>query len=202
MMRVPPLMTERLVIRPFAPTDLDAIHHILDVELAAADVGTEGTKSVADRQQWLQWTILNYEELARLNQPPYGDRAATLRQNGELIGACGFVPCLCPFSQLPSFAAGVAPGHLGLHSTEFGLFYAISPRYQRRGFATEAAGALIDFAFGELRLRRVVATTTYDNAASMGVMRNLGMRLERNPHRHPPWFHIVGMLDNDGRHTP
>jgi [ribosomal protein S5]-alanine N-acetyltransferase len=45
-------------------------------------------------------------------------------------------------------------------------------------------------------LRRVVATTTYDNEASMGVMRKLGMRIERNPFPDPPWLQVVGILEN------
>jgi RimJ/RimL family protein N-acetyltransferase len=66
-MRVPPLETDRLVIRPFVMDDLDAIHCILDVELAEAETGTEGATTREERQSWLQWTILAYEELARLN---------------------------------------------------------------------------------------------------------------------------------------
>jgi ribosomal-protein-alanine N-acetyltransferase len=45
-------------------------------------------------------------------------------------------------------------------------------------------------------LRRVVAMTTYDNVASMGVMRKLGMRIERNPLDDPVWFQVVGMVEN------
>jgi RimJ/RimL family protein N-acetyltransferase len=199
MMRVPRLTTERVTIRPFEMTDLETIHRILDVELADAELGTEGAKGLETRRQWLQWTISSYEELACLNQPPYGDRAITLRHTGELIGACGFVPCLAPFGQLPSFAAAANAAGRGLCSTEFGLFYAISPIRQRQGFATEAARALIDFAFGELQLRRVIATTTYDNHASMRVMQHIGMRIERNPYPDPPWLQVVGIRENAGR---
>ena len=55
---------------------------------------------------------------------------------------------------------------------------------------------MIDYAFNALTLKRIVATTTYDNAASMGVMRKLGMRVERNPRSDPPWFQVVGILEN------
>ena len=53
-----------------------------------------------------------------------------------------------------------------------------------------------DYAFGQLNLRRIVATTTYDNAASMGVMRKLGMRIEKNPYEEPRWFQVVGILEH------
>jgi RimJ/RimL family protein N-acetyltransferase len=75
------------------------------------------------------------------------------------------------------------------------LFYAVSPAYRRQGFATEAAQALADYAFRRLRLKRIVATTDYGNAASIGVMRSLGMRVERNPLAEPPWLQVVGILE-------
>ena len=37
---------------------------------------------------------------------------------------------------------------------------------------------------------------TFDKAASMGVMRKLGMRIEKNPLSKPAWFQVVGILEN------
>ena len=192
-MRVRPLETDRLVIRPFVMDDLDAIHRILDIELAEAETGTEGAKTREERASWLQWTILAYEELARLHQPPYGDRAVALRGTREVVGACGYVPCLAPFDQIPALRLSTdpTPAHM---STEFGLYWAISPAHQRRGYATEAARALIAYAFAELGLTRVVATTSHDNAPSIGVMRKVGMHIQSNPYPDPPWFQVVGVL--------
>jgi RimJ/RimL family protein N-acetyltransferase len=48
-----------------------------------------------------------------------------------------------------------------------------------------------------LHLKRVVATTDYDNVASLGVMRKLGMRIEKNPRREPPWLQVAGIVDNN-----
>ena len=197
MTRMPTLETDRLMIRPFTLDDLDDIHQILDVELSDADFGTEGAKALDERRAWRQWTIISYAELAQLYQPPYGDRAIVLKQTDRLIGACGFVPCLNAFGQLPSFqpAADGAPARF--NSTEFGLYYAVSPAYHRQGYATEATQAMIDYAFGTLKLERIVATTTYDNAGSIGVMRKVGMRIEKNPFPDPPWLQVVGILEND-----
>jgi len=198
MSEMPPLETPRLLIRPFVMEDLQAVHRLLDVESREADLGADKMETLAERAQWLQWTVLNHAQLAKLRQPPYGDRAIVLRSTGQLIGACGFVPCLNAFEQLPAFAAAGNPGDSSLYSTEFGLFYAVSSAYQRKGYATEAAQALVDYAFQHLRLNRIVATTTYDNAASMGVMRKLGMRIEINPRPEPPWPQVVGVLENQG----
>ena len=192
-MSMPPLETERLTIRPFVLADLDAIYQILDVELDEI----AGEQALAARRQWLAWSVLNYTALARLHQPPYGDRAIVLHATGEVIGACGFAPVLLPFGQLPTFRpAGAAPGQPARNTNEMGLYWEVSPRHQRRGYATEAGAALIRYAFSELNLARIVATTTYDNAASVGVMRKLGMTIEHNPLPEPPWMQIVGVKPN------
>ena len=184
---------ERVNVRRFAMDDLDAIHRILDVELD----GLDGAEHLAARRRWLEWSVLNYDALASLHQPPYGDRAVVLRETGELIGACGLAPVLLPFDQLPS--RGAASPIPGLTSSEIGLFWAIAPAQQRCGYAAEAGRLLIDYAFSNLRLARIVATTEYDNPASQRVMQKLGMRLERNPHAEPPWMQIVATLENPAR---
>lgn len=190
---MPTLETDRLLIRPFVMEDLADVHRVLDLEVPALATVTMDT--LAERARWLEWTVLNYRQLADLQQPPYGDRAVVLKSTGDMIGACGFVPCLNLFDQLPGFAAAGASGRRAQrYSTEFGLFYAIVPAHQRRGYATEAARALIGYAFDELQLKRVVATTTYDNTASIGVMQKLGMRIERNPRPEPRWLQVVGIL--------
>jgi RimJ/RimL family protein N-acetyltransferase len=197
MFEMPILETVRLLIRPFVMEDLADVYRLLDVELRDADLGTDKMESMAERAGWLQWSVLNYVQLAKLYQPPYGDRAVVLKSDGRLVGACGFVPCLNAFEQLPGFAPGSSPGHPARNSPEFGLFYAISPAHRRRGYASEAAQALVDYAFRHLHLRRVVATTNYDNVASMGVMRKLGMRIEKNPRPEPPWLQVVGIKENN-----
>jgi ribosomal-protein-alanine N-acetyltransferase len=194
--RVPTLETERLLIRPFSMDDLEDVFRLFDIELSSADFGSEGAKTFLDRESWLRWTVLSYEELAKLNQPPYGERAVVLKPARSIIGACGYVPSFAPFGQLPAFYPPTRQGAPHFNSPEFGLSYAFAPGHQGLGYATEAARALIDYAFSSLKVRRIVATTTYDNAASMGVMRKVGMRLETNPYPDPPWLQVVGLLEN------
>jgi ribosomal-protein-alanine N-acetyltransferase len=186
------LETKRLLIRPFLLQDLADAYRILDVETL------QEPRTLAERETWLRWTIAGYAEFARLLQFPYGDRAVVLRESGDLIGVVGFVPCLDSFAQIPSLAKsedGSDPVPR-LTSTEVGLFWAVTPLHQQQGVATEAATALIGFAFSHLHVKRLIATTSNDNLASMGVMRKLGMRIERNPFEEPPWLQIVGILDN------
>jgi RimJ/RimL family protein N-acetyltransferase len=195
-MSMPPLETERLIVRPFTMDDLQDIYRILDVELGDAEVGSAGAKLLDERQQWLEWSVLSYAELAKLYQPPYGDRAIELKQTRQVIGACGYAPAFGPFDQLPYSRYRTPSQGMALNTPEFGLYWAISPAFQRQGFAAEAGKALIDYAFSQLQLKRIVATTSYDNEASMGVMRKLGMRIEKNPYPEPPWFQVVGILEH------
>jgi RimJ/RimL family protein N-acetyltransferase len=192
-MELPVLETPRLAIRPFVPDDLPIIHRILDACFGDGSK-THDPAALTERAAWLQWQIASYAQLARLHQPPYGDRGVVLRATGELIGSVGCVPSFMPFEQLPSLHTGRIPP--GVATPEFGLFWAIDPAHQGRGYATEAAGALMAHAFRVLRVKRVVATTEHDNLASQAVMRKLGMRLERNPLPDPWYLQVVGILDN------
>lgn len=196
MNEMPTLETARLMIRPFVMGDLIDAHRLFDIELNAHDLHTEKMNTMKERAEWLEWSVLNYVQLAKLYQPPYGDRAIVLKETGKLIGSCGYVPCLMPFEQVPNFSYYNASGKVGHATPEFGLFYAISPSYQRQGYASEAAQALVDYAFQYLDLKRVIATTDFDNHASMGVMRKLGMRVENNPLAEPPWLQVVGVQEN------
>lgn len=191
---MPTLETRRLRVRPLAMDDLPDVHQLLDVDLAEADFGSEGAKALAEREAWLRWTVLNYDQLARLYQPPYGERAITRRDSGQLVGLVGFVQSLGPWEQLPGLAPG-GPLPNQRFTPAFGMYWAVAPKFQNQGFATEAARVMLDYAFQQINLKRVVATTSYDNLASQAVMRRLGMRLERNPFPDPPWFQVVGFVE-------
>ncbi|HEX2221045.1 MAG TPA: GNAT family N-acetyltransferase [Candidatus Limnocylindria bacterium] len=188
---MPPLQTERLIVRPFEEGDLEAVLAVLEVHDAAGREATE---------RYVRHGALNAVVLAELGQPPYGDRAVVLRDSGELVGLAGLVPAYGPFDQLRPVESGRDRSAPRTHDRpEVGLFYHLHTERRGRGYATEAARALVDFAFGPLRVYRIVATTERDNAASQAVMGHLGMTLHENPLDEPAWFQIVGILDNEGR---
>jgi ribosomal-protein-alanine N-acetyltransferase len=188
---MPVLQSERLIVRPFNMGDLDAFHRILDIDMDF------GGATYDERRDWLEWAVRNYQQLARLYQPPYGERAVTLK-DGTLIGAVGLVPSGIPWGVLPDCRAPGEPPNTFV-SAEFGLFWAIGPAHQRQGYASEAAGALIDYIFKTIYARRVVAQTDHTNLASQAVMRRLGMKVYANPGDDPFWFEVVGVLDNPAR---
>ncbi len=183
-----PIETARLMIRDYTLDDLAPAHRV-QVECFEADVD-----SLEVTRDWLNWTVANYRNLARLYQPPYGDYLITLKDSGEPIGSVGLVQTIVPWHVLPEFR-GDAPRD-ELVQPEFGLYWGIYPAYQRRGYAAEAAKAMVDFVFNVLHSRRVVATTDSENIASQAVMKSLGMTVYQNPTGDPFWFQVVGVLEN------
>jgi len=78
--------------------------------------------------------------------------------------------------QAEHFGAGLvgfkgAPDITG--SVELG--YGIDPACQRKGYMTEAVGALVEWAFADPRCRRVTAETLQENAASIRVLEKNGL---------------------------
>jgi RimJ/RimL family protein N-acetyltransferase len=68
-------------------------------------------------------------------------------------------------------------GMIDLHITDsrVGLGYVIARSHQRKGYATEATRAMIDWAFQQPTLYRVHASTDVENAASQRVLEKAGM---------------------------
>ncbi len=191
---MPILYTERLEIRPIRAGDLAACHQLY-ADIGWADADRSEAENFERRRSWVDWSIANERELARLRQPPMGERTVIAQASGEFVGLVGLNPTLSPFGQLPSFG-GVENAASTL---EMGMFWAMSPPHQGKGFATEAAQALIDYMFDVRRLGRIVATTENDNLASQRVMRRLGMTVECNPYPDPFYFETVGFLDAEAR---
>ncbi len=188
-----PIVTERLIIREFRPADLGEIYRILDVELKFID-SLQQDSSIGQRKKWLDWTIQGYEQNRMLLNPPYGDHAIVLKDSLQLIGTCGFVPVLAPLGLLPYYRYIADAKETEQNYPEVGVFYAISSHYQCRGFAHEAAKALIDYGFDKLKLSRIVGITHLYNNPSMAVLKRLGMKIETLPEH--KWMQVVGIIEN------
>jgi RimJ/RimL family protein N-acetyltransferase len=67
------------------------------------------------------------------------------------------------------------------HTADMG--YALDSDFYRRGYMTEAARAVLDFGFHELGLRRIWATADVENRASWRVLERIGMKRERSLQR-------------------
>lgn len=185
---VPLLRTQRLLVRELEPSDLDACV-ALYADIGWNDPALSAEQDRVERSAWLRWTMDGYRQFARLYQPPLGERAIADADTGAFLGLVGYVPSFEPFERLTGLGERPAAGR----SMELGLFWALSPSAQGRGYAAEAASALIGHAFRAMAADRIIATTSHDNLASIAVMRRLGMTIETYAGEHPG-LQVVGML--------
>lgn len=79
-------------------------------------------------------------------------------------------------------AGGELIGDVGIHIlddprlAEIGI--TVAPRFQRRGYAAEAARAIVDYLFATLGKHRISASVDPRNVASMRLMQRLAFRQE------------------------
>ena len=184
---MPTLETERLIIRSFETADGPAVARIR---------GVTDQADIESSQRYVDQGIALEQQLADIEQPPIGDCAVVLKESQMVIGLAGLPLVIGPFEQLVPYDVTQTQAAPAGNSLEIGLFYHFDPAYRRQGYATETSVALVKFAFEQLNLKRIVATTGFDNHASMSVMRKLGLALYRNAVPEPEWFQVVGILEN------
>ena len=147
------LETHRLLIREFAPGDETDVHEY------ASDA------QVVRFMPWGPNTMAQTREFhAKKLAPHPGPRveyelAIVLKAERKLVGGVGM--------RIKNVA-----------QREADIGYVLNRRYWNQGIITEAARAMLDFGFGELKLHRIWATCHAQNTASARVMQKLGMQYE------------------------
>ena len=174
------LDTVRLNIRPFTMDDLTEAHQLLDDDLQWAGPSV----SLEQRQERLQRdvSLATWADTRGI----YGYRAVISRATNEIIGICGLLPILwSPHMQAlfwpQLFGEPLVADAYRYASVELEVGYGISSRHRREGYASEAVNALLTYAFQELEIRRIFASTNRSNTGSIGVMRRIGMHIAINP---------------------
>ncbi|OLR90532.1 GNAT family N-acetyltransferase [Actinokineospora bangkokensis] len=148
-----PIKTRRLVLRPFAAGDLDAV---LDYQ---------GREDVA---RYLLWGPLD-REAARKRLLDQATRTELVAEGDRLSLACELDGLV--IGDVVLFYSSVE--HRGVE-----IGWVFHPDHHGRGYATEAATELLRLAFDELGAHRVTARLDADNAASAALCERLGMRRE------------------------
>jgi RimJ/RimL family protein N-acetyltransferase len=148
------LQTERLILRPFAETDLDAYTAALQSELVRRSLHLPD--DVGREQAWTQMAMW----LGQWDLRGTGHWALEERKTGAFVGRAGL--------HLPERAdwPGVEVGWL-LH-----------PDYWGKGYATEAGARSVEYAFDVLGLAEVFSVILPENEASQAVARRLGFTLQ------------------------
>ena len=150
-----PLETPRLTLRPFGDCDFEAMHAMQSNAEVARYLYNE-PRSEAETRDHLTRKIA----------------AVAWTAEGDWLGAA-----------VVERDSGAVVGDVGLHwvserdrTAEIGFIF--DPRHHGKGFATEAARALVDWAFTSAGIHRVIGQLEARNSASARVLEKLGMRLE------------------------
>ncbi|HTV91920.1 MAG TPA: GNAT family N-acetyltransferase [Verrucomicrobiae bacterium] len=144
--------TERLLLRTWMPSDA--------APLAAIYGDPETMQYILTGTKTLEQTR---EAIAKMVEADERDGCSmwpvVLKESSELIGSCGLMKT-------------EEPGAL-----ELGFVFA--PAARGHGYALEAARGVLDFAFSQLRARRVIALVHPFNAPSIALVNTLGMPFDR-----------------------
>jgi Acetyltransferases, including N-acetylases of ribosomal proteins len=144
------LETERLVLRPMLEKDIEALLLIFsDLKVMAAFNHDPFT-----RGQMSGWLRRNLEHQTEYG---YGLFSVILKETGELIGDCGL-------EQMEDHRAAE-------------LGYDFRSDFWNRGYATEAATAVRDYAFDVLKLPHLISLIRVGNLSSKRVAEKVGMTL-------------------------
>jgi RimJ/RimL family protein N-acetyltransferase len=160
-----PLRTPRLLLRRFTADDLAPYHAYQRLPETAAyllNAPRTYTESMA--------------RIARYVDAPFekeGDWASFAIEDAHRPGLLGEIALKWGSGGRPETGAepgsGAEPGRVG----EIG--WTLAPAARSRGYATEAAQAVLDLAFGRLGFRRLEARLDSRNTASAAICLRLGM---------------------------
>lgn len=155
----PELTTERLRLRPFLRTDAEAVSVLAgDEAIARNTLNIPYPYDVAHAEEWI---AAHPGQFDRREAVTY---AITLTGGGTLVGAVGLI--LDPENDSAELGYWVGREHWG------------------NGFATEAARAVLAWAFPSLDLHRVHASHFPRNPASGRVLEKIGMSHEGRLREH------------------
>lgn len=149
--------TERLILRQFTTSDAEELHRICNEKYILKWM-PDWESSVERRRSWIGWVEKQYplatKETARIML------AVTLKEDGRILGMVGI-------------------GNKEEVDNEIEIAYFISEKYSSKGYISEAAKAMVQWAFDNLKLDYLIAIVELDNYSSQSVVEKSGFsRLE------------------------
>jgi len=149
------LETERLTLRELNTDDAPFILSLLNEPSFLRHIGDKKVRNLEDARQY----ILN-GPVAMYERHGLGLYQVELKDTHTPIGMCG----LLKREELPQPDIG----------------FAFLPDFWNKGFAFEAAAAVLTDARKRLQLNRILAIVNPDNDASIKLLEKLGLKYERN----------------------
>ena len=170
------LESERLLLRRVVPDDLAFFARIHALPAVAQYLDPGGLPRSPERTAaWLQFTLESYQRHA------LGYLAVLRKADNALIGRCGLMELVVE-TTVPEhgfrqgwFGDATAPADIPL-TFECELGYTFDPSVWGRGFATEAACCVRDYARDVLRLSYAISAILPQNARSRRVAERSGAR--------------------------
>lgn len=155
------IKTDRLILRPFEKSDLEAVLAYL---------------SLPDMQRYLDWKARDNSEATSAFDAMR--KQVRLMRPGDILTLA-----------VVRRSDGMVMGHVALKWTDATaaqaeIRFAMGPAFRRQGFAEEAVGAVMRFAFEKHKLHRIFARTAGRNNASAQLLKKLGLRLEAHYREH------------------
>lgn len=148
------LDTERLRVRQLTPDDAPFILELLNDPLFLRFIGDRGVRDRAGAEQYIR-----QGPMASYALHGFGLFHVALKDGDAPVGICGLLK------------------REALEDVDIGFAYL--PQFSGRGYATEAARAVMQYGLTVLGLKRIVAITSPDNTASQNVLKKLGLRYVR-----------------------
>ncbi|MDP4852844.1 MAG: GNAT family N-acetyltransferase [Saprospiraceae bacterium] len=144
-----PLLTERLILRPFS---LDNAKDIYELNGDPDVLKYTGDKPFGSTEEAKEF-ILNYNHFEKWERGRWG---VFLRENNTFIGWCGL------------------KYHEDTGETDLG--YRFKKAFWGNGYGTEAASICIKDGFTRLHLQRIYAEAYAENIGSIRIMQKVGMK--------------------------
>jgi RimJ/RimL family protein N-acetyltransferase len=148
------LETDRLSLRRLTVDDAEFILELLNDPAWLRFIGDKGVRTLeAARDYILQGPVAMYERLG------FGLYLTALKPDDVPIGLCGLIK------------------RDALDDVDIG--FAFLPQFRAKGYAYEAASAVLAYGRHVLGLTRIVAITSPDNDRSAGLLEKLGFIFEK-----------------------
>lgn len=148
--------TQRLILREFTPDDAEEIYRIYSDAETMRFQHVPENYSLEIERYFLGKHIEKYYRTFG-----FGLWAVMLKDNNRLIGRCGLL------------RQPIEDGE------ETEVSYLIEREFWKRGYASEAASAVLKLGFEKYNFQRLVAVIDPLNTASVRVAEKIGMRFER-----------------------
>jgi RimJ/RimL family protein N-acetyltransferase len=162
------LQTDRLVLRAPVPEDAETLAPMYADPEVMRYVGDGRTLTRAETDRSVRRMIERWEA------DGFGLFTTVRKEDGAVIGRVGLLVWNTDTWEPTTRAQGAEV------PTEVEVGYTLGRDFWGCGYATEAAGAVRDYALGRLGAERLIALIIHGNTASENVARKLGLEYERD----------------------